>query len=174
MKKMNKIIALVIGGILMVSVGACSNGAQTSSDAPNSTTASPKAPDANSAQASKNDASGQIRQNQENSDIRAREQRNNNLNGGVAENRAAGDIASEVRSKLEANIQGGELLVVADKAGKVTITGTVPNASDKAKIDNLAKQIKGVKMADSSKVTVAPATNKDNTKQAPQGNSKNP
>ena len=100
--------------------------------------------DAHPDKAAKDDASSDTRRAQMNNDIRAREQRNNAANGGSPENRADGDLASEVRSKLEANLQSSKLEVKA-KNGAVTVTGAVPNQTDLSKIDTLAKQIKGVK-----------------------------
>lgn len=96
--------------------------------------------------------SREVRRNQLNSDIRAREQRNN-----VAEDdaqRADRDLESEVRSKLEANIPKGQLAVQA-KDGAVIITGSVPNQQDMSKIEPLAKEIKGVKSVDIEVLTFA-------------------
>ncbi|WP_341731716.1 BON domain-containing protein [Microcoleus sp. EPA2] len=152
---MNKLTPFLIGGILLFGAVACSEGAKTSADAPNSatqTTASP--PAAETVQKTQGDATSDIRKAQANSDIRAREQRNN-VTGGDAI-RADGDLKSEVRSKLEVNITKGQLTVEA-KDGVVTIGGTVPNQQDLAKIEPLAKQIKGVKTVNVTAV-VAPAT----------------
>lgn len=147
----------MIGGILLFGAVACSEGAKTSADAPNSatqTTASP--PAAETVKKTQGDATSDVRKAQANSDIRAREQRNN-VTGGDAI-RADGDLKSEVRSKLEVNITKGQLTVDA-KDGVVTIGGTVPNQQDLAKIEPLAKQIKGVKTVNVTAV-VAPATAK--------------
>ena len=89
---------------------------------------------------------------QANSDI-SQEQRNN-VTGGDAI-RADGDLQSEVRSKLEVNITKGTLTVDA-KDGVVTVDVTVPNQTDLAKIEPLAKEIKGVKQVTVTAV-VAPA-----------------
>jgi hypothetical protein len=155
---MKKLIPFLISGVLVVGAVGCQNSAKTSSDAPNSTTESPKASDAQSTQSTKNDAQSETRKNQLNSDIRAHEQRNNAVNGGGAANRDAGDLKSEVRSKLEANIPGSKLAVQA-KDGVVTIAGTVPNQQDKGKIQPLATQIKGVKSV-VDKTSVLPAKTK--------------
>ncbi len=158
---MKTIMPLILSSLLLVGAAACQKADnETSSDAPSSVNQSPKAPDAKSADATKNDATDQTRKNQVNADIKAREDRNNAVNGGSAEKRPGGDLSSEVRSKLEANIPASQLDVHGDKDGKMIVTGTVPNASDKTKIDGLVKQIKGVKTVDSSKVAVAAPTKK--------------
>jgi hypothetical protein len=150
---MNKLTPILLSGILLFGAAACSD-AKTSVDAPNSTTentASP--PPAETVQKTQGDATSDIRRAQANSDIRAREQRNN-VTGGDAI-RADGDLESQVRSKLEVNITKGQLTVEA-KDGLVTVGGTVPNQTDLAKIGPLAKQIKGVKEVNVTAV-VAPA-----------------
>jgi hyperosmotically inducible periplasmic protein len=154
---MNKLTPFLIGGILLFGAVACNEGAKTSADAPNSTTqtaASP--PPGETVQKTQGDATSDVRKAQANSDIRAREQRNN-VTGGDAI-RADGDLKSEVRSKLEVNITKGQLTVEA-KDGLVTVGGTVPNEKDLAKIEPLAKEIKGVKNVNVTAV-VAPATAK--------------
>jgi len=153
---MNKLTPIVISALLLFGAAACSDGAKTSADAPNSTTTTQNAtspPAAETVKKTQADATSEIRKNQANSDIRAREQRNN-VTGGDAI-RADGDIQSEVRSKLEVNITKGQLNVEA-KDGVVTVAGTVPNEKDLAKIEPLAKEIKGVKMVNVT-ATVAPA-----------------
>lgn len=153
---MNKLTPFLIGGILLFGAVACSEGAKTSADAPNSATTTASPPAAETVQKTQGDATSDIRKAQANSDIRAREQRNN-VTGGDAI-RADGDLKSEVRSKLEVNITKGQLTVDA-KDGVVTIGGTVPNQQDLAKIEPLAKEIKGVKTVNVTAV-VAPATAK--------------
>lgn len=151
---MNKLTPILLSGILLFGAAACSEGAKTSADAPNSTTEnSPSPPPAEAVQKTQGDATSDIRKAQANSDIRAREQRNN-VTGGDA-TRAEGDLESEVRSKLEVNITKGALTVDA-KDGVVTIGGTVPNQADLAKIEPLAKEIKGVTQVNVTAV-VAPA-----------------
>lgn len=165
---MKKLTSLLISSVLILSTAACQNAAKTSADAPNntetSTTASspdaanttmaPNAsasPQADAVQTTQQDSQSDIRKNQLNADIRASEQRNN-ITGGDAQ-RDNGDLESEVRSKLEANIQKG-LLAVQAEDGVVTVSGTVPNQQDLSKIDPLAKEIKGVKSV-VNKATVA-------------------
>lgn len=151
---MKKLTPILLSGILLFGAAACSETANTSTDAPKSTTENTTSPPpAETVQKTQGDATSQIRQNQANSDIRAREQRNN-VTGGDAI-RADGDLQSEVRSKLEVNITKGALTVEA-KDGLVTVGGTVPNQTDLAKIEPLAKEIKGVKQVNVTAV-VAPA-----------------
>jgi len=99
------------------------------------------------------DGISELRRRQLESDIRAREQRNN-ATGGDTE-RVDADIESEVRSKLEANLPASQLTVEA-KDGAVTISGTVPTLPQFDRIDPLAREIKGVKDV-TVNATVAPA-----------------
>lgn len=153
---MNKFLKLTISSLLLVSTVACNNPAQTSADAPSSIQASPTQPAAESVAETKEDAGSEVRREQLNADIRAREQRNN-VTGGDSD-RAPADLQSEVRSKIEANIRGSQLAINAKEQGGVVITGTVPKAADKAQLDVLAKEIKGVTSVNTEKVVVAPAT----------------
>ena len=158
---MNKLTPILISGILLFGA-ACSDGAKTSVDAPNSTTENRNSPPpAETVQKTQGDATSDVRKAQANSDIRAREQRNN-LTGGDAI-RADADLMSEVRSKLEVNITKGQLIVEA-KDGAVTVGGTVPNQTDLAQIEPLAKEIKGVKTVNVTAV-VAPAAPASPSKQ---------
>ena len=151
---MNKLTPILLSGILLFGSTACTEAAKTSADAPNSPTESTTSPPpAETVQKTQGDATSDVRKNQANSDIRAREQRNN-VTGGDAM-RADGDLKSEVRSKLEVNITKGQLTVEA-KDGAVTVGGTVPSQTDLAKIEPLAKEIKGVKTVNVTAV-VAPA-----------------
>lgn len=150
---MKKLTPFVLSGFLLMGGFACQNPAKTGADAPNNTNVSPTAPDASAQQTTQNDAQSEVRKDQLNSDIRAREQRNN-ATGGDAD-RAEGDLKSEVRSKLEANIPKSRLAVDAED-GNVTVSGTVANQQDLSKIEPLAKEIKGV-TAVVNKATVAPA-----------------
>ena len=142
---MKNVTSLLISSLLVFGAAACQNPAKTSETAPNATNVAATAPDKGETQAAKNDAQSETRRRQLNSDIRAREQRNNNFNNGSATDRAARDIASEVRSKLEANIPNGQLTVDASRDGTVTVVGTVPVADQLKKIDPLTREIKGVK-----------------------------
>lgn len=141
---------LLIGFIAFTAVG-CTD-AKTTSDAPNSANqnssnqnsgnqGTSQSPTAKSTETAKNDAQSDTRAKQLDSDIRAREQRNNAV--GDQSKRSDNDLASEVRSKLEANIPGGNL-TVASIDGVVTVAGTVPNQDQLAKIQTLGMEIKGV------------------------------
>ncbi|BAZ88203.1 BON domain-containing protein [Dolichospermum compactum] len=139
---MKKITPLVLSSILLLGTVACDNNAKTSSNAPDSTEQAGKVVTDKTVQTDKKDATSQVRRDQLNADIRAREQRNLTQGGGT--DRASTDLASEVRSKLEANIPTGQLTVAA-KDGAIVVGGTVQTQEQLNKIDPLAKQIKGVK-----------------------------
>jgi hyperosmotically inducible periplasmic protein len=144
--------------IVLLAMTGCQEVAKTNSDAPDSTATSQVAtPTTTAAKSSQDDATSKVRRDQLNSDIRAREQRNNTANKGGAIGRSDTDLASEVRSKLEANLPASALAVSA-KSGAVMVTGTVPTQAQFDRIDGLAKEIKGVS-AVSMKVAVAPAKN---------------
>jgi hyperosmotically inducible periplasmic protein len=137
---MKTFISLLASSVLMIGAVGCDNVAKTSSDAPgkNDQTA---ATNSQSTQDTKKDATSDVRKAQIESDIRAKEQRND-MTGGDTD-RANGDLQSEVRGKLEANIPASQLTVDA-KDGVVTIGGTVSTQEQLNKIEPLAKQIKGV------------------------------
>jgi osmotically-inducible protein OsmY len=139
---MKKFSPILISLLLLFGAIACDNTAKTSETAPNPNEAAQR-PNVETTQAAREDAQSETRRRQLNADIRAREERN--LVTGDETSRAAADLASEVRSKLEANIPGGQLTVNATENGKVTVGGTVNNQEQLAKIAPLAKQIKGVK-----------------------------
>lgn len=126
----------------MFSAVACST-ARTSSGASDSAEEAATETDLNAstADANQDDATSELRRKQLNSDIRATEQRNN-ATGGDTE-RTDGDLRSEVRSKLEANLPASELTVEAED-GAVTVAGTVVDQAQLDKIESLAKEIKGV------------------------------
>jgi hyperosmotically inducible periplasmic protein len=154
---MQKIPPIAISILLALGAAACENPAKTSTDAPNTTdTVSSQVPDGTSTAAAQNDAESELRRKQLNADIRAREQRNNATGGDT--DRATGDLESQVRSKLEANIPNGALAVKAEENGTVTVSGTVVNQDQLAKIAPLAKEIKGVTAVD-VKATVRSAKN---------------
>jgi hyperosmotically inducible periplasmic protein len=137
---MKTLTSLLLGSVLLVSAVGCTT-ARTSSSAPD--TADSREADLNqpTAQTNQDDATSELRRRQLNSDIRAAEQRNN-MTGGDTE-KADGDLQSEVRSKLEANLPASELTIEA-KDGIVTVTGTVVDQDQLDKIEPLAKEIKGV------------------------------
>lgn len=138
---MKKIIPFLVGSFLVIGAVGCQDTAKTSADSPNTTTENVEAPDAQTAEQIKDDATSEVRRDQLNSDIRAREQRNN-ITGGDAD-RTDGDLQSEVRSKLEANLPASKLGVEAED-GAVTVVGTVPTEEQLQRIEPLAKEIKGV------------------------------
>jgi hyperosmotically inducible periplasmic protein len=137
---MKKFTPFLIGSVLLFSTIACTT-AKTSSNAPSSAN-SPSDVTKTTAANSQDDATSEVRRRQLNSDIRAAEQRND-ANGGDT-NKADGDMRGEVRSKLEANLPASALTVEA-KDGAITVSGTVVNQAQLAKIEPLAKQIQGVK-----------------------------
>jgi hyperosmotically inducible periplasmic protein len=137
--KIGTSLPLLLNLVLIGSISAC-NEAKTSSDAPSATeTAAPVA--TTNEKATKDDAQSDTRRKQLDADIRSREQRNNVA--GDPQKRTQGDLASEVRSKLEANIPNGKLTIVANEA-KVTVSGTVKTQEQLDKIKPLAMAIKGV------------------------------
>lgn len=135
---MKKFTPFILSGMLLLGTVACTS-SRTSTDAPGA--ANNGAENPQNVEGTQEDASSEIRQDQLNSDIRAREQRNN-VTGGDAD-RANADLESEVRAKLEANIPRSKLDIQADN-GVVTIKGTVPDQKEYDTIEPLAKEIKGV------------------------------
>jgi osmotically-inducible protein OsmY len=150
---MKKLTIFLLSSVLLFGAAACSDNAKTSADAPNSTNESPKAPEAEAVQKTKQDATDETRRKQLNADIKAREERNN-ITGGDTK-RADGDLKSEVRSKLEANLPDSQLTVEAED-GVVVVAGTVLKQEQLAKIEPLAKQIKGVKTVNVKATVAAP------------------
>ncbi|MEB3216113.1 MAG: BON domain-containing protein, partial [Nostocales cyanobacterium 94392] len=126
---------------------------RTSSDAPTSVNGNVE--DAQNVESTKEDSQSQVRQDQLNADIRAREERND-MAGGDQADRTDADLASEVRSKLEANIPRGQLVVEAED-GIVSIAGTVPDQKEYETIEPLAKEILGVKSVNTDVKVVPPA-----------------
>lgn len=151
---MNKLIVFLLSGFLMVGATACDS-ARTSSEAPATNQNNPEAVNTEEASDTQGDAVSDVRRNQANSDIRAREERNDMLNDGSAANRDDDDLTSEVRSKLEANLPASAL-VVDTEDGIVTISGTVPTQEQYDRIAVLAQEIKGVRSLN-VKAKVAPA-----------------
>jgi hyperosmotically inducible periplasmic protein len=132
-----KIFSTFLAGVLLITASACNDAKTTTeSPAPNSNNSAPIT------ESAKTDAQSDLRAKQLEADIRAREERNKV--GGNQQVRDDSDLASEVRSKLEANIPGGNLTVAA-KDAVVTVSGTVPKQDQIAKIEQLGMEIKGVK-----------------------------
>ena len=144
MNKITKIgftLPLLLVFLLTVTISACKE-VKTTADAPNSTNTNGQVATEKQSDKTQNDAQSETRRKQLNADIQAREQRNNM--GGDTQKRAEGDLASEVRSKLEANIPRGKLTVVANNA-EVTVSGMVSNQEQLDQITPLAMEIKGVR-----------------------------
>lgn len=135
---MNKLTQLLLGGALLFGAVAC-DVARTSGDAPTSEDEVVEEPA--QVEETLEDATSEVRQEQLDSDIRAREQRNDVF--GEQEVRADSDIESEVRAKLEVNIPRSKLTVDAED-GAVMITGTVPGEKEYSTIEPLAREITGV------------------------------
>jgi hyperosmotically inducible periplasmic protein len=154
---MRTLLSFLVGGILLVGVASCDNATRTSAEAPGSTNETAAAPDTQTAQQNQGDATSETRKRQLESDIRAREDRNN-ATGGDAD-RDDDDLESEVRSKLEANLPASQLTIEAED-GVVTVTGIVPTQAQLDRIPTLAQEIKGVTNV-VSQATVAPAQSRD-------------
>ncbi len=136
---MKKLTLTLLASFLMLGAVACST-ARTTSSAPDA--AQPEGDlTKQTAEDNQGDATSELRRRQLNADIQAREQRNN-LNGGDAV-KADTDLASQVRSKLEANLPAAEVTVEA-KDGVVTVAGTVVDQEQFDKIEPLTREIKGV------------------------------
>lgn len=150
---MKKLTVFLLSSVLLFGATACAEKAKTTADAPASNEGTVQAPEAEDTQQAKADAQSEVRRKQLNADIKATEERNNALNKGQAADRDDGAIASEVRSKLEANIPNGQITVEAED-GAVVVSGTVPTQEQLDKIESLAKEIKGVQTVD-VKATVA-------------------
>lgn len=138
---MKKFTSLLSCSFLLLSTVACVRVTKTTTGAPSGSNQTAETPTVETAQVIQKDAKSDLRRNQLNEDIRAREQRNN-VTGGDAI-RAPGDLENEVRSKLEANLPASQLTVTA-KDGVVTVSGTVPTQPQYDRIDPLTKEIKGV------------------------------
>jgi hyperosmotically inducible periplasmic protein len=149
-----KIVAPFIVGILIVAASAC-NDASTTSQAPDPNSTNNNSSSPQNSEVAKDDAQSEVRKKQLEADIRAREERNKVA--GDQLQRDDSDLASEVRSKLEANIPSGNLTVVS-KDGVVTVSGTVPKPDQIAKIEKLGMEIKGVKSV-TVKVVLASQSN---------------
>jgi len=154
---MKRLFPLLLGGFIAIGAFGCEAGVEkTSTEAPNSANQTGEVANTETAQQNQSDATSETRKRQLESDIRAREQRNN-ATGGDAQ-RADADLESEVRSKLEANLPASQLAVEAED-GAVKVTGTVPTQEQLERIESLAREIKGVQQV-SVNAQVAPAQQK--------------
>ena len=131
---------LLLLGVLVVTVSACSQ-AKTAADAPNSTDNNGQVTATENGKATQDDAQSDIRKKQLAADNRARAQRNDI--GGDPQKRTEGDLANEVRNKLESNISDGKLTIAAKNAD-ITVSGVVSSQQQLDKIKPLAMEIKGV------------------------------
>ena len=152
---MKKTAILLISSILFMGTTACSDVSKTSADAPDSV--NDKVENPQDVEDTKDDAKNDVRQAQIDADVKAREERNKAL--GNEQERTEGDLQSEVRAKLEANIPAGKLSVEAED-GVVTIVGTVPDQKEYQTIEPLAKEVKGVKEVKVDVKVVPPAKSK--------------
>ncbi|HEY9771509.1 MAG TPA: BON domain-containing protein [Coleofasciculaceae cyanobacterium] len=150
---MNKLTLFLLSGTLLLAGVGC-DVARTSGDAPTSVEDGAQVENPAEVEETNEDASNEVRQDQLNADIRAREQRNKVL--GDEQVRADSDLESEVRAKLEANIFRSQLTVEAEN-GNVVVAGTVPSQEEYETIVPLAKEIKGVKEVTTTEVKVVPA-----------------
>ena len=137
---MNKLTIFLLGSTLLFGAVGC-DVARTSGDAPDSVDETARVEEATEVEDTLEDANSEIRQEQLDSDIRAREQRNDVL--GDQEVRNDSDLESEVRAKLEANIPRSKLTIEAEN-GSVMIVGTVPSQKEYETIEPLAREITGV------------------------------
>ena len=147
---MKKLTAFLIGSTLLFGAVGCDT-ARTSADAPDSIDGEVEEPA--EVEETLEDATSEIRQEQLDSDIRAREQRNDVL--GDQEVRDDSDLESEVRAKLEANIPRSKLTIQAED-GNVIIAGTVPGEKEYSTIEPLAQEITGVNSVDIENVEIVP------------------
>ncbi|WP_159784107.1 BON domain-containing protein [Sodalinema gerasimenkoae] len=153
---MKKITPFLLGITVLFGAAACQDLERTDSDAPSSldeTTDNPA-----QVEDARDNSTSDIRRDQLDSDIRAREQRTDVV--GDPEDRSDGDLASEVRSKLEANIPQSKLAVTSED-GVVTVVGTVPNQERYDSIETLAREIRGVQDVTIDVQIVEPAENPD-------------
>lgn len=129
---MKKLTPFLISCALVFGAAACQEAEKTAQSAPDAPAQNVQAPSVEETQAAQQDAQSQVRRDQLNSDIRAREERND-VTGGDTQ-RAEDDLESEVRSKLEANIPNGALTIEAEDNGTVTVGGTVNNQADRKSV----------------------------------------
>ncbi|MBD2743882.1 BON domain-containing protein [Coleofasciculus sp. FACHB-1120] len=139
---MNKITPFLLGGFLLFTAACGTNVSRTDSNAPDSPGETIGTPSAENAREGKQESTSQVRRDQLDADIRAREQRDQALTND--NQRTDADLASEVRSKLEANLPASFLTVKANE-GVVIVAGTVPTQEQYQRIEPLAREIRGVK-----------------------------
>ncbi|WP_414528983.1 BON domain-containing protein [Nodularia chucula] len=138
---MQKLTPFLISCVLLLGTAACADDVARTDPAAPSPGELVEAPTTEERQESLEQSQSETRRRQLDADIRAREERTAALNDGP---RNPEDLASEVRSKLEANIPDGLLTVEATEEGLITVSGTVSNEDQLSKIEPLAKEISGV------------------------------
>lgn len=139
---MQKLTPFLISCVLLLGAAACADDVARTDPAAPSPGELVEAPTPEERQESLEDSQSETRRRQLDADIRAREERTAALDDGGLRNPE--DLASEVRSKLEANIPDGFLTVEATEEGLVTVSGTVNDEDELSKIEPLAKEIYGV------------------------------
>ena len=151
---MNRLATLLLSSTLLFGAVGCDT-ARTSADAPDSVEEGPAAvEEPTEVEETLDDATSEVRQEQLDSDIRAREERNDVF--GEEEVRDDSDLESEIRAKLEANIPRSKLTVDAEN-GDVAIVGTVPSEKEYETIEPLAREITGVNNV-TVEVEIVPST----------------
>lgn len=150
---MNKLTLFLLSGILVFAGVGC-DVARTSGDAPDSVDEEAVVEEPTEVEETLDDATSEVRQEQLDSDIRAREERNEVF--GDEQVRDDSDLESEIRAKLEANIPRSKLTVDAEN-GNVKIVGTVPSEKEYESIKPLAQEITGVNQVNVD-VEVMPST----------------
>ncbi|GAX38114.1 BON domain-containing protein [Nodularia sp. NIES-3585] len=140
---MKNLTPLLISCALLFGAAACADDVARTDPAAPAPGEVVEAPTAEERQSSLEESQSEVRRDQLDADIRAREERTAALSDAPSD-RTAEDLASEVRSKLEANIPDGLLTVQATEEGIVTVSGTVNNEDQLSKIEPLAQEIYGV------------------------------
>jgi hyperosmotically inducible protein len=140
---MKKLIPILVSGILVVGTFGCQEATKTGSETPGTTNEAVK-PAKEAAQTTDTAAKGTT------------EAGKTTATGGTDKTKGTADTTKQapanatantktlIISKLATTIPGNKL-EVEDKAGAVTIKGTVPTEADIKKIEPLVKQLKGVK-----------------------------
>lgn len=141
--KIAKLTPFLISCVVLFGAAACQDFARTDRLAPEPGEEVVERPTPEERQASLEDSQDEVRRRQLDADIRAREERTAALDQAPGE-RNPEDLASEVRSKLEANIPDGFLTVEATEEGTVIVSGTVNDEEQLSKIEPLAQEIYGV------------------------------
>lgn len=151
---MNKALLFALSGLLVLGAAACSDDRQIGQNNPDAMDSAEQVPNAQTDPANQDDSTSGVRQNQLESDARAREQRGEAVGGDMQ--RADGDLENEVRSQLETNLPESQLTVEAD-AGVVTVTGSVPTQEQLDMIEPLVMEVEGIQVVNVN-VAVTPAS----------------